>query len=107
MIILIGGFRADVAVGGETVRRARRRRIQERWGGMNDGVMKQSGEFGSFSFFTGAGFLDLGFEDAGVAPLMANEIDKNFSPVYLYAHEQMKTAIAKIRVADRKRVCIS
>ena len=24
--------------------------------------------FGVFSFFTGAGFLDLGFEDAGFAP---------------------------------------
>ena len=26
---------------------------------------KQRGKFGIFSFFTGAGFLDLGFEDAG------------------------------------------
>ena len=28
-------------------------------------AMKQGDEFGIFSFFTGAGFLDLGFEDAG------------------------------------------
>lgn len=26
---------------------------------------KQCGKYGIFSFFTGAGFLDLGFEDAG------------------------------------------
>ena len=30
-------------------------------------AMKQGDEFGVFSFFTGAGFLDLGFEDAGFA----------------------------------------
>jgi site-specific DNA-cytosine methylase len=28
---------------------------------------KQRGRFGFFSFFTGAGFFDLGFEDAGFA----------------------------------------
>ena len=46
--------------------------------------------YGIFSFFTGAGFLDLGFEDAGFVPMMANEIDPNFSRVYLYSHEHMK-----------------
>lgn len=30
--------------------------------------------FGIFSFFTGAGFLDLGFEDAGFKTMMANEV---------------------------------
>ena len=29
--------------------------------------------FGIFSFFTGAGFLDLGFEDAGFKTIMGNE----------------------------------
>ena len=29
--------------------------------------------FGIFSFFTGAGFLDLGFEDMGFKLIMANE----------------------------------
>lgn len=41
--------------------------------------MKRDTRFGIFSFFTGAGFLDLGFEDAGFTPMMANEIDNNFS----------------------------
>ena len=28
--------------------------------------MKENEKYGIFSFFTGAGFLDLGFEDAGL-----------------------------------------
>jgi DNA (cytosine-5)-methyltransferase 1 len=36
---------------------------------------------GLFSFFTGAGFLDLGFEAAGFKTMMANEIDPDFSRV--------------------------
>ena len=55
-----------------------------------DKSVKKNLKLGIFSFFTGAGFLDLGFEDAGFAPMMANEIDKNFSRVYLFSHEQMK-----------------
>ena len=31
--------------------------------------------FGIFSFFTGAGFLDLGFEDAGFKTILANEVN--------------------------------
>ena len=61
-----------------------------------NGVVKATKtQYGIFSFFTGAGFLDLGFEDAGFLPLMANEIDKNFSRVYLYSHEQMKRPLPK------------
>lgn len=45
--------------------------------------------FGLFSFFTGAGFLDLGFEAAGFVPLMSNEIDPSFSRVYSYSRERM------------------
>lgn len=30
--------------------------------------------FGLFSFFMGAGFLDLGFEDAGFKVVMADEV---------------------------------
>ena len=56
---------------------------------------KQDEKYGISSFFTGAGFLDLGFEDAGFVPMMANEIDKNFSRVYLYAHEQMKRPLQR------------
>lgn len=56
---------------------------------------KRDASFGIFSFFTGAGFLDLGFEDAGFVPMMANEIDKNFSRVYSYSHEQMKRPLPR------------
>lgn len=57
--------------------------------------MQHCRKYGIFSFFTGAGFLDLGFEDEGFAPMMANEIDKNFSRVYLYSHEQMRRPLPK------------
>jgi len=42
-----------------------------------------------FSFFTGAGFLDLGFETCGFVPLAANEIDANFARVYRHSREKM------------------
>jgi len=45
---------------------------------------------GIFSFFTGAGFLDLGFEDAGFKSFFASEIDPNFARVYRYSHEKMR-----------------
>ena len=51
--------------------------------------------FGIFSFFTGAGFLDLGFEDAGFKTMMANEIDPDFSQVYLYSRKKMKKPLPK------------
>lgn len=35
--------------------------------GMKSKIVKHRGKYGMFSFFTGAGFLDLGFEDAGFA----------------------------------------
>lgn len=44
---------------------------------------------GIFSFFTGAGFLDLGFEDSGFTTLMANEIDHHFCEVYRYSRLKM------------------
>ena len=50
---------------------------------------------GIFSFFTGAGFLDLGFEDAGFETMMANEIDPDFSRVYLYSRKKMKKSLPK------------
>jgi len=56
---------------------------------------KTGSQFGIFSFFTGAGFLDLGFEDAGFKTMMANEIDPDFSRVYLYAHKVMRKALPK------------
>ena len=35
--------------------------------GMTSKIVKHREKYGIFSFFTGAGFLDLGFEDAGFA----------------------------------------
>ncbi len=46
-------------------------------------------KYGVFSFFTGAGFLDLGFENAGFKSYLANEIDRNFAAVYRYSRAQM------------------
>ena len=46
-------------------------------------------DFGFFSFFTGAGFLDLGFEDAGFKAYLANEIDPSFARVYRYSRSCM------------------
>lgn len=62
---------------------------------MKSEPVRQNMKYGIFSFFTGAGFLDLGFEDSGFVPMMANEIDKNFSKVYFYSHEQMKRPLPK------------
>jgi len=44
---------------------------------------------GMFSFFTGAGFLDLGFENAGFKSYLANEIDPDFAAVYRYSRQHM------------------
>ena len=44
---------------------------------MKEATLEDNTRFGIFSFFTGVGFLDLGFEDAGFVPMMANEIDEN------------------------------
>ncbi len=45
--------------------------------------------YGMFSFFTGAGFLDLGFESAGFRALSANEIEPSFAAVYCHSRRQM------------------
>ena len=45
---------------------------------------------GLFSFFTGAGFLDLGFESVGFRTYMANELDRNFSEVYRFSRRKMR-----------------
>lgn len=44
-----------------------------------------------FSFFSGAGFLDLGFEDAGFEVAFVNEIDKSF----MFAHEHSRNVLKK------------
>ena len=51
----------------------------------------QGQAIGMFSFFTGAGFLDLGFEDAGFVSLSANEISPDF--ISMYRHSRAKMGI--------------
>lgn len=55
--------------------------------------MDDKKHFGLFSFFTGAGFLDLGFEHGGFSSLCANEIDPNFAAVYRYSRSKMRIPI--------------
>jgi len=45
----------------------------------------KSGSSSIFSFFTGAGFLDLGFEDGGFEVVLANEFRAEFARGYEYA----------------------
>jgi len=42
-----------------------------------------------FSFFSGAGFLDLGFEDAGYVIGYVNEVHKPFLDAYKYSRQKM------------------
>src|SRR5690349_16351979 len=42
-----------------------------------------------FSFFAGAGFLDLGFENAGFSIDFVNELNKDFLEGYKFAHKQL------------------
>ncbi len=51
--------------------------------------MKASPTSSVMSFFTGAGFLDLGFEDAGFEVVHANEFDPEFARGYGYALNAM------------------
>lgn len=45
--------------------------------------------FKIYSFFSGAGFLDLGFERAGFEIMLVNEYSPAFMSIYKYAREQM------------------
>ena len=47
-------------------------------------------QFGVFSFFSGAGLLDLGFEDSGYEVLAVNELSESFMKAYVYSREQLK-----------------
>lgn len=42
-----------------------------------------------FSFFSGSGFLDLGFEKAGYEIVLVNEFQPNFMAAYKYSREKM------------------
>lgn len=50
---------------------------------------------GMFSFFTGAGFLDLGFEAAGFISLFANEINPDFAAVYRHSRSKMGLSLPR------------
>ena len=43
-----------------------------------------------FSFFSGSGFLDLGFEKAGYNVDFVNEVSRPFLKAYIYSREKMK-----------------
>ncbi|MDR0824729.1 MAG: DNA cytosine methyltransferase, partial [Prevotella sp.] len=52
--------------------------------------MANKQKIGLFSFFSGAGFLDLGFENTqGFKVLFVNEFHKPFMDIYKYARENM------------------
>lgn len=55
------------------------------------------------SFFSGAGFLDLGFEKAGFDVIWRNEFNKEFSRASQYAHEHRKNG-REILVDERSIV---
>lgn len=69
-----------------------------------DTEMKNDACFGMFSFFTGAGFLDLGFESSGFVPLCANEIDPNFAKVYRYSRNRMGIALPRFGLQEESIV---
>ncbi len=46
-------------------------------------------KFKIFSFFSGAGFLDLGFEKEGYEVVLVNEFNKEFLHAYQYARKRM------------------
>ncbi len=53
-----------------------------------------------FSFFSGAGFLDLGFEKSGFDVVFANEIYGDFAYCYRYARDQMGIRPPKYGLAN-------
>jgi len=58
-----------------------------------------------FTFFTGAGFLDLGFEDAGFRSVFANELIDDFADVYTYSREQMHREMPKYGLQRKSIDC--
>jgi DNA (cytosine-5)-methyltransferase 1 len=51
-----------------------------------------------FSFFSGAGFLDLGFEAAGFEVVFANEVHQAFAYAYQYSRERMNSPAPSLGV---------
>ncbi len=48
-----------------------------------------------FSFFAGAGFLDLGFESSGFEVAFVNELNKSFLDIYRFARNKMNMPLPK------------
>ena len=61
-----------------------------------------------FSFFSGAGFLDLGFEKEGYEIVFVNEFNEDFLKAYKYSRQRMKMKAPKMGYycgdIDRKSV---
>jgi DNA (cytosine-5)-methyltransferase 1 len=57
-------------------------------------------KIGIFSFFAGAGFLDLGFEKAGFDVLYVNEIHRPFLDAYTHSRAQMGIQLPKFGVCQ-------
>lgn len=53
-----------------------------------------------FSFFSGSGFLDLGFELAGYEVELVNELSPSFIVAYQYARKQMNLSLPKYGYAN-------
>ena len=64
-------------------------------------------KLGIFTFFTGAGFLDLGFEMAGFQSLFANELIPEFCRVYKHSRSKLKLPLPKygLRELDIENYC--
>lgn len=52
--------------------------------------MKQKNEIPVLSFFTGGGFLDIGFEQAGFEVVWSNEVNDDFANLYGYGMTEWK-----------------
>lgn len=52
--------------------------------------MATKSHYGVFSFFSGAGFLDLGFEKNGFEVAFVNEFHRPFAEAYIYSREKME-----------------
>ena len=61
--------------------------------------------FGFFSFFTGAGFLDLGFEKAGFVSLFSNELVSDFCEVYNYSRKKLNIENPKYGLHQKTIEC--
>lgn len=57
--------------------------------------MKETKNISVFSFFSGIGLLDLGFEDEGFEIVMVNEVHRPFLDAYIFAHEKLRLHMPK------------